>query len=253
MRRNIVAGNWKSNKTFSDADELITDIAEALREFDTTDVDIVVCPPFPYLELVGDAAEDVEFFVGAQNVSKFDDGAYTGEVSAKMLHSMNMDYCIVGHSERRKYFFETNQDVAQKVDKLLEVEITPIVCVGEQLEDREADKHFDIIRSQVVEGLFHLNEEQIQKVVIAYEPVWAIGTGKTATKEDANTTIMQIRKKLAEIYGQNEANGVIIQYGGSVKSSNAKELFEMSDIDGGLVGGASLKAEEFSKIVNFDV
>ena len=159
-----------------------------------TDVDVVVCPPFPYLELVGDAAEDVEFFVGAQNVSKFDDGAYTGEVSAKMLHSMNMDYCIVGHSERRKYFFETNQDVAEKVNKLLEVSITPIVCVGEQLEDREAGKHFDIIRSQVVEGLFHLTEEDIQKVVIAYEPVWAIGTGKTATKEQAQDLLLVHRQ-----------------------------------------------------------
>ena len=248
MRRNIVAGNWKSNKTFSDADELITDIAEALREFDTTDVDVVVCPPFPYLELVGDAAEDVEFFVGAQNVSKFDDGAYTGEVSAKMLQSMNMDYCIVGHSERRKYFFETNQDVAQKVDKLLEVEITPIVCVGEQLEDREADKHFDIIRSQVVEGLFHLNEEDIQKVVIAYEPVWAIGTGKTATKEQAQEVHAFIRGLIAEKYSDDVAQEISILYGGSCNPKNARELFAQQDVDGGLIGGAALKSADFIEI-----
>jgi len=179
MRRNIVAGNWKSNETFNQADDLINDIAEGLRAFDSTDVDVIVCPPFPYLELVQDAAEDVEFFVGAQNVSKFDNGAYTGEVSAQMLQSMNVDYCIVGHSERRKYFFETNQDVAEKVNKLLAVDITPIVCVGESLEDREAGKHFDVIREQVSQGLFHLSAEAMEKVIIAYEPVWAIGTGKT--------------------------------------------------------------------------
>ena len=157
MRRNIVAGNWKSNELFSQADELINDIAEGLREFDNTDVDVIVCPPFPYLELVGDASEDVEFFVGAQNVSKVYNGAFTGEVSAKMLQSMNIDYCIVGHSERRKYFNETNQDVAEKVNKLLEADINPIVCVGESLEQREAGTHFELIRSQVSEGLFHLD------------------------------------------------------------------------------------------------
>ena len=200
MRRNIVAGNWKSNELFSQADELINDIAEGLREFDNTDVDVIVCPPFPYLELVGDASEDVEFFVGAQNVSKFDNGAFTGEVSAKMLQSMNIDYCIVGHSERRKYFNETNQDVAEKVNKLLEADINPIACVGESLEQREAGTHFELIRSQVSEGLFHLDCEQIKRTVIAYEPVWAIGTGKTATKEQAQEVHAFIRAMLAEKY-----------------------------------------------------
>ena len=228
MRRNIVAGNWKSNELFSQADELINDIAEGLREFDNTDVDVIVCPPFPYLELVGDASEDVEFFVGAQNVSKFDNGAFTGEVSAKMLQSMNIDYCIVGHSERRKYFNETNQDVAEKVNKLLEADINPIVCVGESLEQREAGTHFELIRSQVSEGLFHLDCEQIKRTVIAYEPVWAIGTGKTATKE--------------------QAQEVSILYGGSCNAKNARELFAQTDVDGGLIGGASLKAADFIEI-----
>ena len=248
MRRNIVAGNWKSNELFSQADELINDIAEGLREFDNTDVDVIVCPPFPYLELVGDASEDVEFFVGAQNVSKFDNGAFTGEVSAKMLQSMNIDYCIVGHSERRKYFNETNQAVAEKVNKLLEADINPIVCVGESLEQREAGTHFELIRSQVSEGLFHLDCEQIKRTVIAYEPVWAIGTGKTATKEQAQEVHAFIRAMLAEKYSDDVAQEVSILYGGSCNAKNARELFAQTDVDGGLIGGASLKAADFIEI-----
>lgn len=248
MRRNIVAGNWKSNETFNQADDLINDIAEGLRAFDSTDVDVIVCPPFPYLELVQDAAEDVEFFVGAQNVSKFDNGAYTGEVSAQMLQSMNVDYCIVGHSERRKYFFETNQDVAEKVNKLLALDITPIVCVGESLEDREAGKHFDVIKEQVSQGLFHLSAEAMEKVIIAYEPVWAIGTGKTATKEQAQEMHAFIRKMLAEKYSDDTAQEISILYGGSCNAKNAKDLFAQQDVDGGLIGGASLKAADFIEI-----
>ena len=248
MRRNIVAGNWKSNELFSQADELINDIAEGLREFDNTDVDVIFLPPFPYLELVGDASEDVEFFVGAQNVSKFDNGAFTGEVSAKMLQSMNIDYCIVGHSERRKYFNETNQDVAEKVNKLLEADINPIVCVGESLEQREAGTHFELIRSQVSEGLFHLDCEQIKRTVIAYEPVWAIGTGKTATKEQAQEVHAFIRAMLAEKYSDDVAQEVSILYGGSCNAKNARELFAQTDVDGGLIGGASLKAADFIEI-----
>ena len=227
---------------------LINDIAEGLREFDNTDVDVIVCPPFPYLELVGDASEDVEFFVGAQNVSKFDNGAFTGEVSAKMLQSMNIDYCIVGHSERRKYFNETNQDVAEKVNKLLEADINPIVCVGESLEQRESGTHFELIRSQVSEGLFHLDCEQIKRTVIAYEPVWAIGTGKTATKEQAQEVHAFIRAMLAEKYSDDVAQEVSILYGGSCNAKNARELFAQTDVDGGLIGGASLKAADFIEI-----
>lgn len=248
MRRNIVAGNWKMNKNFAEADDLINSIEETLRQYDTTDVDIIVCPPFPYLELVSDVSEDSNFFVGAQNVAKFDSGAYTGEVSASMLKSMAVDYCIVGHSERRKYFFETNQDIAQKIDLLLQQDITPIMCVGESLEEREAGKHFDVIRKQVEEGIFHLKAEDMQRCIIAYEPVWAIGTGKTATKEQAQEIHAFIRKLIVEKYNDDVAQEVSILYGGSCNPKNAQELFSMEDVDGGLIGGASLKANDFIQI-----
>ena len=179
-------------------------------------------------------------------------GAYTGEVSAQMLKSIGVEYVIIGHSERRQYFAETDETVNKKVKSALAVGLKPIICVGETLEQRESGQTEAIVTSQIEKALEGVLAEDLEKIIVAYEPIWAIGTGKTATKEDANNTIMEIRKKIAEIYGQNEANGVIIQYGGSVKSSNAKELFEMSDIDGGLVGGASLKSEEFAKIVNYD-
>ena len=169
-----------------------------------------------------------------------------------MLKSIGVEYVIIGHSERRQYFAETDETVNKKVKSALAVGLKPIICVGETLEQRESGQTEAIVTSQIEKALEGVSAEDLEKIIVAYEPIWAIGTGKTATKEDANNTIMEIRKKIAEIYGQNEANGVIIQYGGSVKSSNAKELFEMSDIDGGLVGGASLKSEEFAKIVNYD-
>jgi len=181
-----------------------------------------------------------------------ENGAYTGEISAEMLKAINVEYVIIGHSERRQYFAETDETVNKKVKKALEVGLNPIVCVGETLEQREAGETAKIITSQTEKALEGLTPEEVERTIIAYEPIWAIGTGKTATKEDANDSIKEIREKIAEIYGQNTANGVIIQYGGSVKASNAKELFEMSDIDGGLVGGASLKLDEFEKIVNFN-
>lgn len=175
-------------------------------------------------------------------------GAYTGEVSAQMLKSIGVEYVIIGHSERRQYFAETDETVNKKVKSALAVGLKPIICVGETLEQRESGQTEAIVTSQIEKALEGVSAEDLEKIIVAYEPIWAIGTGKTATKEDANNTIMEIRKKIAEIYGQNEANGVIIQYGGSVKSSNAKELFEMSDIDGGLVGGASLKSEDSLKL-----
>jgi triosephosphate isomerase len=249
MRRNIVAGNWKMNLNFEEADNLIYDIAEKLNEADLADVDVVICPPFPYLELATDQAEDADFYVGGQNVSKFDNGAYTGEISAVILATMNINYCIVGHSERRKYFFETNKDVEEKVNRLLINEIAPIVCVGEVLEEREAGKHFDIIKSQIVEGLFGLDRIEFEKVIIAYEPVWAIGTGKTATSEQAQEIHAFIRSLIAEKYGSETADNISILYGGSCNAKNAKELFAMPDVDGGLIGGASLTADDFITIV----
>ena len=179
-------------------------------------------------------------------------GAYTGEVSGKMLKSIGVEYVIIGHSERRQYFNETDESVNKKIKAAFVNELKPIVCVGETLEQREAGKTEEIITTQTEKALEGLTNEQVKNTIVAYEPIWAIGTGKTATAEDANNSIKAIRDKICQIYGQNVGNGVIIQYGGSVKSTNAKELFEMSDIDGGLVGGASLKPDEFAKIVNYN-
>ncbi|MBR1626852.1 MAG: triose-phosphate isomerase [Bacteroidales bacterium] len=250
MRRNIVAGNWKMNKLFSDADDLVNAIAEELRSYDTSDVDVIVCPPFPYLELVSDVSEDGDFFTGAQNVSKFENGAYTGEVSATMLKSLGVDYCIVGHSERRKYFKETNQDIAQKIDRLLNEDITPIMCVGESLDERESGRYLEVIRTQIEEGIFHLSADDMQRCIIAYEPVWAIGTGHTATKEQAQEVHAFIRNLIREKYNDDVAQEVSILYGGSCNPTNAKELFAMEDIDGGLIGGASLKHKDFIEIAS---
>ena len=179
-------------------------------------------------------------------------GAYTGEVSGEMLKSIGVEYVIIGHSERRQYFNETDETVNKKLKKALDIGLKPIVCVGENLEQRERGKAKDVVTTQVRLALEGLNSDKIENVIIAYEPIWAIGTGKTATKEDANETIKWIREEVTNLYGKDIADNVIIQYGGSVKSTNAKDLFEMSDIDGGLIGGASLDAQEFSKIVNYN-
>ena len=250
MRKHIVAGNWKMNNTFNEADDLLNSIMEQLEEKELPrDTQVIVCPPFPFLEMTSDYANDSYFMVGAQNVSDQEKGAYTGEVSAAMLESMEIDYCIVGHSERRAYYGETNKTVAAKVDQLLKHGLKPIVCVGEVLEEREANRQFEVVKQQVEEGLFHLDAEQLQQVVIAYEPVWAIGTGKTATPEQAQEIHHYIRTLLAQKYGDAVADEISILYGGSCKPSNAKELFACPDIYGGLIGGASLKAEDFIGIV----
>ena len=249
MRKHIVAGNWKMNCTFDEADELINGIMENLENSELPrETQLIVCPPFPYLEMTSDYANDSYFMVGAQNVSDQEKGAYTGEVSAEMLESMEIDYCIVGHSERRGYYGETDKIVAAKVDQLLKHGLKPIVCVGEVLEEREAGKQLDVVKRQVEEGLFHLTAEQMKEVVIAYEPVWAIGTGKTATPEQAQEIHAHIRSLLTAKYGRELADEISILYGGSCKPSNAKELFACPDIDGGLIGGASLKAEDFVAI-----
>ncbi len=249
MRKHIVAGNWKMNCTFTEADELIDSIMGALEKEELArDTQLIVCPPFPYLEMATDYANDSYFMVGAQNVSDQEKGAYTGEVSAEMLESMEIDYCIVGHSERRAYYGETDQTVAAKVDKLLAHGLKPIVCVGEVLEEREAGKQLEVVKTQVEKGLFHLSAEQMKEVVIAYEPVWAIGTGKTATPEQAQEIHAHIRGLLSAKYGKELADEISILYGGSCKPSNAKELFACPDIDGGLIGGASLKADDFVAI-----
>ncbi len=248
MRKHIVAGNWKMNKNFEEADELLNNLMDQLENVELGDTRLIVCPPFPYLEMASDYGNDSYFMVGAQDVSAYESGAYTGEISAGMLESMEMDFCIVGHSERRAYHGETDQQVAAKVNNLLAHGISPIVCCGEVLEEREANKQFDVVKRQISDGLFHLNAEEIKNVVIAYEPVWAIGTGKTATPEQAQEIHAYIRSLLAEKYGKDVADEISILYGGSCKPGNAKELFANPDVDGGLIGGACLKAEDFLAI-----
>ena len=215
--------------------------------------EIVLCVPYIDLFYSLLTAQNTNIKIGAQNVHYEEKGAYTGEIAPQMLKCINVEYVIIGHSERREYFAETDETVNKKIKAAFENELKPIVCVGEKLEQREAGITDEIITKQTELALDGLTPEQVKNTIIAYEPIWAIGTGKTATSEDANNSIKAIRSKIAELYGVEVAEEVIIQYGGSVKSSNAKELFTTSDIDGGLVGGASLKPEEFSKIVNYDV
>ena len=249
MRRKVIAGNWKMNMLPNETIQFIEDLAPLVKN---TEHEVILCVPYTDLFYALLTAQNTNIKIGAQNMHFAENGAYTGEVSGKMLKSINVEYVIIGHSERRQYFNETDETVNKKVKAAFENGLKPIVCVGETLEQREAGKVEEIITNQTKLALDGLTNEQVENTIIAYEPIWAIGTGKTATKEDANNAIKAIRKKIAEIYGQNVADGVIIQYGGSVKSSNAKELFSMSDIDGALVGGASLKADEFSKIVEFE-
>ena len=248
MRKKIVAGNWKMNKSFQDAEDLVSTIADELDGVDTA-CEVVLCPPYPYLEMASDYADESGLQIAAQNVSEFEDGAYTGEVSASMLASIEIGYCIVGHSERRKYFGETNAQLATKVEKLLDHAIRPIFCIGELLEERNANNHFVVVKRQLEEGLFNLNKDEFSVVVIAYEPVWAIGTGVTATSAQAQEMHAFIRQQITEKYGQSVADQTTILYGGSCNAKNAAELFANPDVDGGLIGGASLVAEDFIKIV----
>ncbi len=249
MRKKVIAGNWKMNMLPNEAMDFIQGLEEKVRG---TEHEVVLCVPYTDIFYSVLNAQETNIKIGAQNMHWEEKGAYTGEISAEMLKAIGVEYVIIGHSERRQYFAETDETVNKKLKKALAVGLKPIVCVGETLEQREQGITMQIITEQTQKALEGLEASEVEKVIIAYEPIWAIGTGKTATKEDANDAVKQIREKIAEIYGQNTANGVIIQYGGSVKASNAKELFEMSDIDGGLVGGASLKVEEFSNIVNYN-
>ena len=250
MRRKVIAGNWKMNMLPNEAINFIQELTPLVKD---TKNDVVLC--VPYIDLFYSLlhVQGTNIKIGAQNMHWEEKGAYTGEVSAPMLKSIGVEYVIIGHSERRQYFNETDETVNKKIKTAFENELKPIVCVGETLEQKEEGKTQEIITTQVKLALDGLTPEQVKNTIIAYEPIWAIGTGKTATSEDANNSIKEIRKKIEEIYGKDIAESVIIQYGGSVKSTNAKELFETSDIDGGLVGGASLKPEEFAKIVNYNI
>ena len=248
MRKKVIAGNWKMNMLPNEAISMITELAPLVKD---TENEVVLCVPYTDLFYSLLTAQGTNIKIGAQNMHYEPKGAYTGEISAQMLKSIGVEYVIIGHSERRQYFNETDETVNKKIKAAFENNLKPIVCVGESLEQREKGIAFEIITDQIQKALEGLTEEQVQNTIIAYEPIWAIGTGKTATKEDANEACKKIREKIAKIYGQNVAERVIIQYGGSMKPENAKELLEMSDIDGGLIGGASLKAESFSKIVNY--
>ena len=249
MRKKVIAGNWKMNKLPNEAISFIEELTPLVKD---TENEVIICVPYTDLFYCLLNVQGTNIKVGAQNVHFEEKGAYTGEVSAEMLKSIGVEYVIIGHSERREYFNETDETVNKKLKKALDVGLKPIVCVGENLEQRENGLAKKIVTTQTKLALDGLTEEQVKKVIIAYEPIWAIGTGKTATKEDANETIKWIREEIEKNYSKDTANSVIIQYGGSVKSTNAKELFTMSDIDGGLVGGASLDAQEFAKIVNYN-
>lgn len=250
MRKKIIAGNWKMNATFQEADALVEAIAQGLNGKNLKNKEVVLCPPFLYAEMVSDYAEEFPFFVGVQNVSEYKHGAYTGEIAAGMIQSMNIPYVIIGHSERRSYFHESEDVLSSKVDRTLYHNLTPIYCCGESLEVRKKGTHFDVVKTQLEDGLFHLSKDEIENVVIAYEPVWAIGTGETATKEQAQEMHAFIRKLLTTKYNKEIADEITILYGGSVKPGNAEEIFAQPDVDGGLIGGASLKADDFLAIVN---
>ena len=247
MRKAIIAGNWKMNNTASQGVALVNAIAPLVTE---ANCDVVVCVPAINIPAIAEAIKGTNIKLGAENVHYAEKGAYTGEISAAMLLEYNVEYVIIGHSERRQYFGETDETVNKRTLAALNAGLIPIVCIGESLEERETGKTEEVLATQIHEGLKGI--EDIKQVVIAYEPVWAIGTGKTATAEQANETIAFIRKTIGEMFCPKCAEAVRIQYGGSMNAGNCKELMAMPEIDGGLIGGASLKAPDFAAIVNFD-
>ncbi len=246
MRRRIIAGNWKMNNGPKAALELVETLKPLVGN---DDVDVVFCTPFVSLATAIEAAKGTNIKIGAQNMHFEENGAYTGEIAPSMLTEIGVEYVVIGHSERREYFGETDVTVNKKVLKAIEHGIVPILCCGETLEQREQGVTVDFVRQQIKIALMNVSAEDMKKVVIAYEPIWAIGTGKTATNEQANEVCAAIRVVVGELYGAEVADAVRIQYGGSMNAGNAKDLLAMSDIDGGLVGGASLKAD-FADIVN---
>jgi len=248
MRKKIIAGNWKMHKSFDEAMALASEVIQMVKDEYRGSAETVLIPPFVYVNALSRMIEG-NVSTGAQNCSNHASGAYTGEVSASMIKSCGAKYVIIGHSERRQYFGEHNAWLAQKVDAVLANGLNPIYCCGETLEERESGKHFDLLKSQISEGLFHLNADQLKSTVIAYEPVWAIGTGKTASTAQAQEVHAFIRGLIAEKFGNEVAQEITIQYGGSVKPENAAELFSAPDIDGALVGGAALQSRSFVDII----
>lgn len=247
MRKNIVAGNWKMNTTVAEGIQLAKEVVEKSAQLNGN-VKLILGTPFTHLYPVAQVLKGSNVGLAAQNCADQPKGAYTGEVSVSMLKSVEAQYCILGHSERREYYGETSEKLVKKMALALEQGISPIFCVGEKLEQREAGEHFKVVKAQIEEVLFTLTDEQMKQVIVAYEPVWAIGTGKTATAEQAQEIHNFIRKTIAAKFGQQIADDTTILYGGSCKPSNAKELFACPDIDGGLIGGASLKSDDFVAI-----
>ncbi len=250
MRKKIIAGNWKMNMTFEEGQKLTSEIVNMYKDEMIKDVEVVLNVPFPHIspvkKLIGETSG---VSVGAQNCSEKEEGAYTGEVSAKILSSFGTDYVILGHSERREYYKEDNELLAEKVKKALEHGLTPIFCCGESLAIREAGTHVPNVKFQLTQSLFELSAEDFSKIVIAYEPIWAIGTGKTASAEEAQEMHLALRRHISSKYGKDVAAGTSILYGGSMKPGNAQELLSKEDVDGGLIGGASLKSRDFVDII----
>jgi triosephosphate isomerase len=250
MRKKIVAGNWKMNLDYNEGLSLFSEIVNMVKDEITGTQTAVICSPFIHLHSLAQLAKGYDkVAIGAQNAHQAESGAYTGETSAKMVKSTGAEYVILGHSERRQYFGEGNELLAAKTDTALKNGLKPIFCIGETLDERETEVHFEVIKKQLVEGVFHLSAEQFAQVILAYEPVWAIGTGKTATAAQAQEVHAFIRNEIATQYNQTVADDTTILYGGSCNPKNAQELFEQGDIDGGLIGGASLKSRDFLDIV----
>lgn len=248
MRKPIIAGNWKMNKTIKEGVEFIAAIKDQVKD---TDVEVVVCAPATLLKDLKLAADGTNIKIGAQNMHFEESGAFTGEIAPAMLKELDVDFVVIGHSERRQYFAETDETVNKKVLKALEVGIGPILCVGETLEERESGKMKDVVKVQIQKAFADVSAEKAAEVVVAYEPIWAIGTGKTASSADANDMIAFIREEVAGLYNDKVSEEIRIQYGGSVKPANVEEIMNESDIDGALVGGASLQPDSFVQLVNF--
>lgn len=247
MRINIIAGNWKMFKTNAEAISIATSLKDLVKDINKTKM--ILCPPATALNVVADVIENSKLQLGAQNLYWEKEGAFTGEVSAEMIQSTGATYVLIGHSERRQYFAETNETVNKKLHRALDAGLKPIVCIGETLEQREQGSTKDIVGIQIKEALANINTQQMLQIIFAYEPVWAIGTGKTATPDQAQEVHSYIRNLISDIYDRNISSGVIIQYGGSVKPNNATDLLKQPDIDGALVGGACLQADSFYKII----
>ncbi len=250
MRTKIVAGNWKMNTDIKEGVILASEIDSELKNITLPeDVKVIIAPPFTHIAFVEQVIDHKKILIAAQNCAAETEGAYTGEISAKMLKGMGSEAIILGHSERRAYYHETSETLVKKTEQVIQNEMIPIFCCGEKLEEREAGNHFNVVKNQISEALFHLSESDFSKIVIAYEPVWAIGTGVTASKEQAQEIHKFIRKTVADKYNQKIAGDLTILYGGSVKPGNARDIFSMPDVDGGLIGGAALNADNFIDII----